>query len=237
MNSIWINIVISLWTLVGFVMILVSIPQLRNWRNETKSKTLPGIVFKCGLLVIIVFVFSPIMLPIRTYRYLKSLRRELKGKTWFKKSPQFTNLELEVPIKKPAVSLCYNTMHGVTVVVREKVYNEAKDRHLRNIRDGISPKNSPIPPSLIGHCYLYLHKSADARVPKEYITGRLSDFDDFVNSKFGDTVVARKKDIFVPFTPGSTVDETVTKSIRSWTIDNLSERANRALGWLGFQYS
>lgn len=87
----------------------------------------------------------------------------------------------------------YNKMNGVVVVLTQFEFESALKRFNRNKRDGIATRDLfAIDPN----SRLYIHASAADRVPKEFVTGRLSNFDDIAKV----TKIVRDRRIFVPFT-------------------------------------
>jgi len=91
-------------------------------------------------------------------------------------------------------TLYYNTMYGVTALVRKDDYEAAKALHRRQLRDGIATSPKILP--LIRGTFLFYHGSAK-QAPAEFKTGMLTDFDDLVEQKLAK--VERRRDILVPF--------------------------------------
>jgi hypothetical protein len=87
----------------------------------------------------------------------------------------------------------YNKMNGVVVVLTQFEFESALKRFNRNKRDGVTTRNVfAIDPN----SRIYIHASAADRVPKEFVTGRLSNFDDIARV----AKIVRDRRIFVPFT-------------------------------------
>ena len=152
------------------------------------DRTLPILTLLVGLALGPIAAWLPSFLDNREWQKAEKERQERAEK---ERQQQARITEWN---KANPPTLYYNTMHGVTAVVRKDAYEEAVRETATARIDGLWELENVL--MIIKYTYLFTHKSADEYVPDCWRAGRFSDFEEL--RKSGTVVLERKNDIFVP---------------------------------------